>query len=892
LNEAKAFRQRISPYQAQPQDFELLVRQFFTKLNPLDGFNTKVDGVPLGEKLDSIEKNLRFARDTYAHLATFADLARFKSDVSECSNIINDDNRCQFAARTREAVREAAYLRLIFGQQLTADSIGLFFGANVVGGESYISVELRKLHEGLRQFKMAQQTILDGMNVAIGANCHVFDFYTEREWLVLSRILEGLHRTQHQIAMREAQLTEGAVIKSISQFQTTVAEQYISLLSIAAIQARLKANPCKSGYQMQDDIIRRMVVNMLDVRDQSTAVSQGLNIFGYDPRLIPALMYSDLSARALNYVAVAKTDEGIVRAEKRAAEEDRALLDGKIDAVNQNLTSFLKTMTGCLDNDLVSCSATYPAKLKDCLLKANNNETFVSCLNAQGIASQRGDLYASAQRVVAAHLTISLAIQRLENIKTKQEYEKERKAKITDALYGSGTTTWEAVLDATIAGAGSLSSLVPSSPAQSARSPEFLPVLAIGLAVLGTAAAVGSSLRNNAMRGREINARVKIEEANSEFAVRSMLLEMHELEMQVGIAIQETNVAYAEFESLVNRVASMLSERNRVANYTLTKLADEPANRLIYDSLRLKYADSMLLAQQMVYLAMKRADYETAGKVFDGQCSAGRRITIAEVYRSRTSGDLETLLQCLDLITSSAKGDPNVTLKSDDIRVSVAQHLLGLTNENLAREGIQANQYEQERVKRFRLWVQKNTTTDQPPKLVFNFSTSIAQNGLFAQLKSNYQKYWLNQIAGNGNPRPENSAFRVRLISAQSGNLVYRDVTVVQGGVTHLRDETGCIREYRVVDPAIFVGISLGRENESTTFEAAVNGDPKPTYYTPQFNGRPVSASDWKIELQSGPPSTNFDVLDLQKLNDIELLISTTRRATDAQTPDPVICSR
>ena len=94
-----------------------------------------------------------------------------------------------------------------------------------------------------------------------------------------------------------------------------------------------------------------------------------------------------------------------------------------------------------------------------------------------------------------------------------------------------------------------------------------------------------------------------------------MLLEMHELEMQVGIAIQEENVIYSEFDSLVNRVANTLSERNRVANYTLTKLAEEPANRLIYDSLRLKYADSMLLAQQMVYLAMRRADYETAGKI-------------------------------------------------------------------------------------------------------------------------------------------------------------------------------------------------------------------------------------------------------------------------------------
>ena len=125
-----------------------------------------------------------------------------------------------------------------------------------------------------------------------------------------------------------------------------------------------------------------------------------------------------------------------------------------------------------------------------------------------------------------------------------------------------------------------------------------------------------------------------------------MLLEMHELEMQVGIAIQEENVIYSEFDSLVNRVANTLSERNRVANYTLTKLAEEPANRLIYDSLRLKYADSMLLAQQMVYLAMRRADYETVGKIYEGQCSAGRRVTVCQDPK-RLDTKTQRLTECL-----------------------------------------------------------------------------------------------------------------------------------------------------------------------------------------------------------------------------------------------------
>ena len=924
LDVAKRFRQRISPYQTNPanqQDFEVLVRQFFTATNPLDAFDRIVPLLPnelvtmtLRDKLNAVESSLRYARDTYAYLAIYGNHTRFRSDLGSQCAVGATVNRCDFARMAREVIREAAYLRLIFGQQLTADSIGLFFGANVVGGEGYIQTELRKLEEGVRQYQLAQQTFLDGMNVSLGSDCYGQDFFTDREWLVYSRIVEGLRRAQQQIAQRKAQLNEGALLQSVDWYRTTGAEQYVQLIGAAGLQARLKRNPCGAGYQIKDEVIRKMAADLVDTRKDAKASFEFMNILGFDARLIPALKFEDIYAAARSQTNTAKEDERNVREEKRAAEHNTILLNDKIDSTRKSFDASLKSWTGCADTNLVACARHYPTILRNCLLtstvdKLLSEESFTNCLSANGIANERGELHVLAERIRNAARAVLLANTKLDNIQKSKEYEQERLAKVTDAIYGSVPSTLEAIgtsiaLDtagaAQSVGGGYLTGQLNASPQvllseqkSAIARPQFIEFIIVGAIILGGAAAKGAIGRG--AQNREAAARASIEAVNSEATVKNLLLRMAELQIEEGIAIQEARVIYSEFDALASKVDDVLIERERTANYTLALLADEPANRLVYDSLRLKYANSMSLAQRMVYLTVRRAEYETAGKIYEANCLngavTGQRITIAHVYHARTTGDLGELLDCISAITTAAKGDSNATLKPDDLRISVAKNLLGWTDESLIKEGIPSNQVATERIKRFRAWVASNVSGN-PSVLRFNFSTSIAPNGVFGQLRAGYSKYWLHQIAGYHDPLPVNDALRMTIATTQTASLAYRDVTLTQQGVTHLRDETGCIREFKVVDPAIFVGLNLGREENRATFEAAVNAEPQPGYYTPHFNGRPISATDWQVEIPSAPPNASYATMDFAWLTDIELRISTTRRATDAQVADPLVCLR
>ena len=64
---------------------------------------------------------------------------------------------CNFAARLRQSVREAAYLRMIFGQQFMVDALGLHFSAGaLLGGETFVRQEVAKLDAAKHQFDLTE----------------------------------------------------------------------------------------------------------------------------------------------------------------------------------------------------------------------------------------------------------------------------------------------------------------------------------------------------------------------------------------------------------------------------------------------------------------------------------------------------------------------------------------------------------------------------------------------------------------------------------------------------------------------------------------------------------------------------------------------------------------
>ena len=74
----------------------------------------------------------------------------------------------------RQSVREAAYLRMLFGQQFTVDAMGPYFSAtDLFGGEGFVRKEVAKLEMAVDQYQHAESDLVEGLHrvVANGPSC-------------------------------------------------------------------------------------------------------------------------------------------------------------------------------------------------------------------------------------------------------------------------------------------------------------------------------------------------------------------------------------------------------------------------------------------------------------------------------------------------------------------------------------------------------------------------------------------------------------------------------------------------------------------------------------------------------------------------------------------------
>jgi hypothetical protein len=237
----------------------------------------------------------------------------------------------------------------------------------------------------------------------------------------------------------------------------------------------------------------------------------------------------------------------------------------------------------------------------------------------------------------------------------------------------------------------------------------------------------------------------------------------------------------------------------------------------------------------------------------------------------------------------------------------VAKDLLLLTDEALGKEGFTDPAAAQaERTRRFRQWVAENTVpnTFEPPKdgkpaLRFSFSTSLLEGGLFSRLiQQGYDGYWLFRLSGIGEPKASSNGVMVNLLTEQPG-LSYRETRLTQGGLVHTRSFSGCTFDYRLIAPAVLLGLEWPEnqppEVATASFLANVNGAHSYTengFRTPAFQGRSVSSTDWQVLVLAGAPRAGLADMDLQQLTDIELIFSITYASRQPGSPELSECTR
>ena len=303
---------------------------------------------------------------------------------------------------------------------------------------------------------------------------------------------------------------------------------------------------------------------------------------------------------------------------------------------------------------------------------------------------------------------------------------------------------------------------------------------------------------------------------------------------------------------------SLLLEAQRARAYFQHSPANDPSFRMVRDSSRLQLAKQMEYAARMAYLAARRAEYEYAARL------SASNFRISDIYRARTAEDINRYLNSLLGVTNSLAGSATYQTNANDFSISVAQHVLLLTDDALAKEGFTDPAARQaERTRRFRLWVAQNTVNDpaisSKPVLRFTVTTSLLDGGLFSQvIQEGYERYWLLKLSGIAEPKATSNGVSLNLVSDQAG-LSYRTTALTQGGLVHLRSFAGCTFDYRLLAPATLLGLEWASNQDPEAATAVWNANVNEAhaytengFRTPTFLGRAVSSTDWEVLVYSG----------------------------------------
>ena len=938
LDRSMKFRQDISPYRG-ANNFNDLVRHFDENSGFSATYSDKLLGqLLLQQRINIADADLLRARDIYGVLAVYAPDARFRLDdgANQGSPGANYKNSlcakpedpapadpthsgqvlepiidwCNFPARLRQAVREAAYLRMIFAQQFMVDALGLHFSAgSLLGGETFVRQEVAKLYAAQYQYQLAEGELSSAMDVRLGSGCYVADFYTQSEWSLLSRAVEGELSARHQIGTRLSYLDINTVAdvpraqnSAFDQYRAGSTDTYVKMVGLAgqAVLDNDQGAGCSAkGARPDAALISEMTLTMLDTRRAATEMRAGRNIFGFDIRFTPARPY---------HTAFGSTDKGLWEQAQEAAslalqiQQQTENAERAFDLNQQDLTKAILATNNQVDNDIqkeagcdlqnfatdaewYACVDTMIKHTMECDPQSNS---FDACMartkDGQPPRSDGSnwlvlvsDMRTARQELRTAWLGVEAAIRKRDNIVQRASTEALRNIKVKTVIANAGQET--ALMEAIIAGA------------------QFMDVNTIGEVTIHPGAIIESALRP-AQIMRQAAHDMEIEDVNSEAVVRNLFYDMAEAQGEIDIAAQQYQSMLTQFNGVVGQTGHDVYQSKREHAYTTALPANDPSYRLVRDSHRLELASQLEIAARLAYLAARRAEYE-----FTARLSASN-YRISDIYRARTADDILKFLQNLDATITNLPGAvKDADSNQRELNISVAQHVLGLTDAYLKGQGVADANLQTERAKRFRQWVALNTVlgNDGKPVLAFSYSTSAATNGLISQVvQQDYDFYWLHKVAGIGQPKPTSNGFGLNLVTTQPGDLGYRQVRVSQTGQVMLTSYVGCLFDYRLIPPAVLMGLDFPNKQPTDVVTGAFSGDINGLhgngasgFSTPAFLGRPLASDGWQVVVNAGSPNGILPDLDLQQLTDIELKISTTygTRASNSL-PQPSQCVR
>ncbi len=788
-----------------------------------------------------------------------------------------------------EATREIANIHLIFGNEFLVDALDYRFSGDAVNADLILAQEIAQLEQALQQFTMAVDVLAHAFNADFGgpSGAYIGDYFTNREFELFGITSERMVMAIGEIANRHRQL--GREDEALAIYAQAFTEQYVQALALAYKAAERDANFLNNGGW-------EMMTNLSQLGAQAQAIHDGINPFGFKDDYVPLQTYDDL--RALMY------GEGGFYTDADRDEQEARDAQREFD---HNATN--------LNTELQHLRVTYGGQLFDLCGAEGQSDDYQSCgcdRDEEGeLVNPDCDGGLMEQNYLAmatAADRIVLVYQRLQNVPEQIRIEEERAGRVIEI-----TLEGAEVLAAIEYARGILNSYrVTEAQVDSSTGEWYVGAdvrttvsFSIGWPPTTWGGKVESSHsvfggyrhswsnttsmttvwdpaqeelgRLNGLRDvQQAATQAQIVGANSEAAIRNLLLQQAELMIEMDIAIGEYNRLAAEHNHLVETYRWRLNLRAKAQQNVRDSYLNNPAYRILRDTLTVEAARSHGEAAQFAYLTAKALEYEfLAPPPF-----------INNIFKARTADDIDNFLIDLTQLYLALGGGTGARNRYP-YRISIAQDLLGLSDENLDPDNsMTPTERAQLRYQLFQEFLQQHVISDT---LKFPFTTSllVQKEGGISIFSPNI---WNNRIAGVGLPVgvPGTQGLFINILTWQLVDAGTPEVILTHGGHASYRTADREIVEYTpgnarlsgYVVPPVF-------ENKTRTavILSSVNDNGLGTPSSALFN-LSVAASSWTLRIDPGSP---FNAeLDITQIEDIEILMDTTGiavpgRAKEAQ---------
>jgi len=793
--------------------------------------------------------------------------------------------------RVLEAAREIANFHLIYGNEFMVDALDYRFSSGAVpNADQILTTELDLLDQARQQFALAMQVLVyafntpladEGVSLSAIAGGYLGDYFTGAEFETF-----GLASGRMVMALDEASLRYrllGNDAQALAIYDQAFTDQYFQALAIATKAAEL-------GIDFYENGGWDMLSNLGRLREQAQAIQGGLNPFGYNAEYVPLQSYAELRNFVLSdLLPDAVSDEKLAREATREFDRNEGELISELSNLQTNYGNALFDLCGA---DAERCDGGL-MRQNDLSLGGAQDNINLAYFRAQSILEQiaieqerSGTIMATIQetgdRVNANILAggIIRACRETQSMVDTETAEFHRGQAFSVDVYAKAYIKAEASAnplenEATVGGeTGFEVHLTGTDSYNHAWAQTSQKELVYDPAEAELARLDGLNAIQQAM------AEAKIEGANSQAAIRNLLLQQTEQAFEIANATTEWNKLAAEHTQLSQQYKRLYNQLAQAETSLATSYLANPAYRILKETQTVEAGRSINLAAHFAYFTAKAAEYELLLPYPD----------LNKIYKARTADDIRNFMNNLEAWRIGLI-DQAAALNRFPYTLSIAKDILGLTDEAIDPDG-QMNQAEidQVRYERFQAFVQQNTFTNT---FLFPFTTRLPDLGPTAQNSNNpfSRNIWNNRLAGVGQPLAANEGVAINLVTRQSDNIGTPEILLTHGGGAAYRaaDRSDVIYTPR---PARLVGFPVppGFTNKDTTAAifSSVNGNGAGTSSSALLN-LSVAAAAWKlkIDLNSGPNAN----LDLSRLEDIEIRLDSTGYALQNQSREAVLDS-